>query len=789
MLKNYLSIALRTMRRHKAHTLINVGGLAIAMAVCLLVILLAQDQRSYDRFHRNADRIVRIITDRHDRDGTAHLAASPAYVGPDLKDRVPEVEETVRLRQIRVNVILEGTPFYMEGLYAEPSFFDLFDFRLQQGDAATALDAPHQILLSEPAAERLFGPRNPIGQVVTLEGAGDFTVTGVVATRGVKTHLRFDVLASFSTLEALEWGRENLDEEVNFWHFANYVLLRPGAGPGVLDAELADMSRRYSEPRFVMKTQELTDIALGDPLSNEIATYSMPGLMILIFGLLGLIVLLAAAFNFVGLTVARSLGRAKEVGVRKTIGAERRQIVVQFLVESMLTSFCALVVATALLPFLLPAFNGLSEIQELEIELSAASTYQPAVILLFVIFSLFVGVLSGLYPALYLSGFRPARVMKGLIDSRSAGSLLLRKGLVVAQFTLSLVFVASVAVLYRQYDHMRHADYGFSDVGLINVPLKGNDYGLLREEWLRHNGVLEVSATHEPPATGSTMGIDVVTASGDTIPAVGYSIDPSFVDNMGLRLLAGRTVTPGQPGVVVNETMLRALDLKTPGEAVGALIDVGRFPEPQPIAGVVQDYWFTHAVMPIQPLVLFHDPALFRWAVVRLHPETRSEAMAHLQSVWKRVDAVHPLEHRSFDEIRNSNATQAIRDVARIVGFLSTIALMIACLGLLSMAALRAQTRTKEVGIRKVLGAQVPGLVLLLSSEFLKMLALAVVLAAPIAWYLNHAWLNAFAYRISFGAETLILAMGGVLLIALLTVGSQAFRAAATDPVRSLRYE
>ena len=792
MFKNYFKIAIRNLVRHKAYGFINVAGLALGLAVCLIIILMIQDQKSYDKFHENADRIVRIVVDRvRPQEGVMPLGATPAYLAPLLKERVPEIEQTVRFRQIRNNVIHEGKSLNARGLHAEPSFFEVFSYSLARGNPATALTDPNGLVLSEAFAARLFGETDPVGQVLTLEQDGDYKVTGVVETTGLKSHLQFDMLASFATLEARDWGRDQLADEASFSRFASYLLLREGATTRTLEATLATLSKRYNNPQYIFKTQPLTEIALGPLMGNEIAGITMPGVLAWLLGGLGLIVLLAAGINYVGLSVAQALGRAKEVGVRKTVGAQRRQVIAQFLIESVLMTLGALVLAYALLAWLVPAFNSLTVMQLGQYEIRPEAIYDPAILGLFVLFSLGVGLLAGLYPAVYLSRFHPARVLKGLAKIQGFGGLTLRKGLIVVQLTFSLVFLITTVLIYRQFTHMTSADFGFRTADLVNVDLQGMDHAVLRAELQRHAGILAIGATSEPPASGSRASLGVVIEQ-DTLGAHFYSVDAPFVENLELTLLAGRNFAPDRPGegILVNELALKRFGLGTPEEALGKTLTLTRAEAPRPILGVVQDFHYTIVFRPIEPLVLVHDPSRFRWLTLAVHPDREDEALAHLKAVWARLDPVHPLEYTFYeDQVHHNPLTGAFYDLVQIVGLVAFLALVIACLGLLSAAAYRVQIRTKEIGIRKVVGASGSGIMWLLSKEFIVLFAIAVVLATPLAWLVNTAWLNHIVIRTDFGPGIFALSIGVVLLLALLAVSSQALRGALTNPAQSLRYE
>ena len=792
MLKNYLRIALRNLRRHRSYALINVFGLALSMSVCMLIILLIQDQLSYDRFHKHAGRIYRVIADRPER---TSVAATPPFLGPAIAHDVSGIEATVRLGKLQANVIHEGKGINLKGIYAEPSFFDVFSFGLAAGDPQDALSGPNKIVLSNEAAARIFGEVNPMSQVIVLEDVGDFTVTGVVDTESTKSHLRFDMLASFATLETFNEGRARLEGEEDFWFFATYVLLDDDASADALEHYLARVSHRFEQwngPRYSLRLQPLTSITLGPRLASEISTYSLPLFVILLLGGIGIVVMLAAGFNYIGLTVARSLQRAKEVGIRKTVGAHRRQIIFQILAESVVLALAALALAYVLLTELAPAFSSLSVLQTFAVDLEASAINEPHMLGVFIVFGFVVGLLAGLYPAFYLSKLSPVLVLKGAGLGRGHTRMRLRKVLVATQLIFSAVFIITGVLVYRQFDYMLHFDYGFQTEELINVDLQGTSYPKLRDELLRHPEVLDIAATSIPPASGARMKIETIGRS-DTLRFLFYSADAHFLETMGLRLLAGNNISDARvrEGIIVNEAATRQLSFASPQAAIGQDLYVGWHREYESIVGVVEDYQSNILLHPVEPLVLLNDPEAYRRALVRVHPGQMRQAVEQLERIWKQINPVHPIAYTFYDsQLRAENeGVQIFQDLMKIVGLASVIALAIACLGLLAMVAYQVEQRTKEVGIRKVLGASLSGLVWLLSREFVLLLPVVLTLALPLAWFGNTLWLSEFANRIPVEPFIVLISIVPLLIFGGLAIGTQAIRIALSDPVESLRYE
>lgn len=799
MLKNHLLVGLRTLRKYRTYTALTVTGLALGLAICLLILTFVWEQKSYDQFHRKADRIVRLLSDRIEGDSDdveVSLAATPAPLADALGREVPGIEASVRLGQIRSRVLRGSETVSLTGLYAEPTFFDLFDFEAASGEARAVLAQPYHVLLSSKAATNLFGTADPVGETITLDGHGDFIVGGILDEPPGPSHLKFDVLASFATI-AVSDRREELTDWNNSWRFATYLLLDERATTGSLEAALPAIAQRVyagQEERLAFRVQPLGDIALGPVLGNEISSYSIPAMMVYFLAALGLVVMLAAGFNYVGLSTARAVRRAEEVGTRKALGAGRAQVVLQFLTEAVLVALGALVIAYALLLWLVPAFNGLAFSQMLDARLDMGHLLDFRLLGLFVGLSVLVGLAAGLFPALQLSRYAPLAAMQGH-GVRGFSGRWLRHGLIGTQFALALFFVVTTALLIAQARHLLHADYGFRQDDLITVPLQNQDLGTLQSELERYPEILEVAATSKLPASGSTARVELQgPRQPEPIVAFEYVADPSFLDVLDLDLVAGRWFSASRAAdttgaVVLNETAVRTLGLGTPLDALGTPLDLGDPGRTVEVIGVVRDYHYNTLADPIESLVLTSVPSALRYALVRTQPGAREAAAARLEVVWERITPEHPADYAFLDAELGGPLNELFGAFIRVIGLVAGLAVAISLLGLLGMAAYHVETHVKEVGVRKVLGARRRDIVLLLSRGFVRVVLVGTAVAIPLAWLAGRQWLQAFAVRI----EPSVWLLGGCALamtvLALGVVASQTLLAAARDPVEALRYE
>ena len=807
MIGNYLKIALRNLLRHKFFGFINIVGLAAGMSICLLIIAMLAEQTSYDAFHQRKDRIYRIITQPEHSNRTA---TTPALLAEALAE-YPVVEKTARLRRgFGGDATHDQTTVALIGLYADSSFLTMFDFPLKYGNPARTLTNPFSIVLSEEVAEKLFGQENPVGQTISftergLEGLGrgvgarqadpygDFQVTGVLAKTSLKSHIPTDAFMSYGTYEALaqrDSGKLSSEPWSAIWNTFTYALVREENHPDVLSTPLDQIAERaYPEGddknHFI--PQALTQITPAPMLNNELSAL-LPVQAYYFLGVLALLVMVTAGFNYTNLSIARSLTRAKEVGVRKVSGAFRYHLFGQFVGESVIIALLALVLSLFFFQLLKAGFVSLWVNQYLRFDLSE----NAALYGYFVLFGLLVGVLAGLYPALYMCRYTPLMVLKNFTLIRPGG-LGIRKVLITIQFTLSLVFIITATVLYQQLDQYLHLEYGFSQENILNVDLQGQSYDAVAHQLGQEATVEMISGCWFVPGSGISMGKDVKRNEKDEPTNLSYMVvTPNYFDNHEIPILAGRSFTPEGAGkeVVLNNKAVQLLGFSSPQEAVGSSLTITESETSSEaiIVGVIRDFQDGMPLEELRPMVLNYDSANIKVANLRILPTDVRSTLATLEADWKQIDPHHTLE-ASFLKDQLNTALQAFVDVGRVFGLLTFLAILVACLGLLGMVVLTAESRIKEMGVRKVLGATVGQLVFLLSKGFLHLWLLSVVIALPIAYVGNRLWLQNIANRIALGPEIFLTGTALMLGLGLLVVVSQTMRTAAKNPVDSLRDE
>lgn len=801
MIKNNLLIAFRLMWKHKAFSFINIFGLAVSMSVCLLVIMLIQDMHSFDDFHQNGDRIFRINTMAIRKAGGAEpYASSPFPVGKTLADNYPDAEKVVSLvNAFNGEVTVDGKNLPVRGFFTSPSFFEVFSFRLLEGDPVNALKEPFSVVLTQEAAKRLFGDADPMGKILSRPETGDFKVTGLLAEPEGKTHIDFEALASQATLSIMEkQGQISsvLENWNNYYFTYNYILLKNGGSVDGLTSGLtriagekyAGLELESRDAGYRFELQALGKINPGPALSNNLGG-GMPAVLLWFLGGLSLMVMVLACFNYTNLTVARALTRAKEVGVRKVMGASRRQVFGQFLAEGVVFALVALALAYLLLKAILPGFKQIQLISVFDLTLEE----NGRLFAFFVAFAVAAGLVAGLLPASFLSGFKPVVILQKLESMRLFRRVGLRKVLLGAQFGISLVFISLVAVLYHQGRYAIAKDYGFDRENILNISLQSQPYDRVTQAISQMPGVERISAISHNMATWQDSGDDVrVNEGDDPIGVRDYSIDHNYIQNLGLTLLAGANF-PEDPGqqqerfVIVNQKFVENFDLGAPAEAVGKTIWLGDSVQAA-IVGVLKDFNFKPLNYEIEPLLLRYLPS--RWNVlnVKLSGADMPATLSAIEAAWKSIDGAHPLEARFFEDVIQDTYAE-FGDVMTIIGFIAFLAITIACLGLLGMAIFTAETRAKEVSIRKVVGAGIWDISKLLSKGYLGMLAAAVLIGLPVSYWLGNLFLQQFAFHINLNLWVLTPGVGVLVLLGMLTIGSQTVRAAMANPVDSLRSE
>ncbi len=804
MIKNYLKIALRNLRKHKGYTFINITGLAVGLACCLLIVLFVRDELSYDRYHDNADRIYRITLDALLGEQEIHGPISPAPMAQALVNDFPEVVQATRLFTFRDKTLVryEDNRFVEERFFfGDSTFFEVFTFPFLQGDPETALVEPNTVVLTESTARKYFGQQNPIGQTLRVNERTDYEVTGVMADVPTNSHFHFDFLGSLGTLDNSRnpmWVSNN---------FRTYFLLADGHSPEALQAKFPAMVKNYAGPqveqflgitidqffasggRFAFQIQALTDVHLHSQLDFEIEpngdiTY------VYAFSIVAFLILLIACINFMNLATARSANRAKEVGVRKVLGSNRRQLTLQFLMESMLLSVIALGVALVLAAVLLPVFNSLSG-KALQID------YLDGFMLSGVIgLAVLVGLLAGSYPAFFLASFSIVNVLKGqgLVGMKSSG---LRSGLVVFQFVISIALMIGTAMVYRQVDFIQNKRLGFDKEHVIVLErfnALGPQQQAFKQQIQQHPNVVAVAAANTLPGRsfGDTSFIPEGAPPEEILSLRLLYTDFDLLETLNLELVDGRFFSrdfaTDSAAVVLNEAAVKELGWT---EAVGKRLVSPSFNGEETefitVVGVVKDFHFQSLREAIRPLGLFIGRNL-NYLAVRIQPGDISGTLAAFETQWKTFAPGQPFTYSFLD--RDVDALyQADQRTGSLFGTFALLAIMIACLGLFGLAAFTAEQRTKEIGVRKVLGASVSGIVLLLSKEFTKLVALAFIVAAPLAYFATNRWLQDFAFQVAFSWWIFVIAGLAALAIAWLTVSYQSIRAALTNPVEALRYE
>ena len=810
MFQNYIKIGWRNIVKYKAFSAINVFGLALAMSVCMLIILMLADQRRYDAFHEKGDRIYRITL-------STNYATTPIPLASTLRTDYTVTEATTTLCPGPAgDATYKDKLAEMRGYFADPSFFTIFSFELEKGNPATALQQPNTAVISQELAYQLYGNDDPIGKTFDFsdrqlsfpqEGSGvgappvswgTYTVTGVIDESKYKSHLKFDVLMSAASQASLIAAKK-MEDRSNIWDWYytpyTFVLLKEDKQLPALQAALDDLAlRTYTDKknevtkdlRFI--PQKLSDVQLnlkGNDTNNRLPRVGYQFLIIL-----ASIIMLTACFNYTNLSVARALTRAKEIGIRKVTGARSGSIVIQFLSESVITSLIALVLATGFLYLLAPAFKKLWLNKFLNFELPTT----PEVYVAFFAFALLIGLIAGIYPAFYLSKYNPVKALKSLGVSHR-GRLGVRKTLSVSQFIISLFFITTSVLVYRQFSYFMQFDYGFKTENIVNVELQGVEFEKLKHSLSSVPEVSMISGTDIIPATGTNNGMEIIRhgTQAEYIQTNVLHTDESFLDNLGVKIIAGRKLPSREEGsnyIVISRKALEKLGFNYPQDAVGQTVEARWSNEQLVIAGVFEDFTYKMLIntRQINPIVLRNQPAAFQYANVKIASPDPMGTIKKLEAEWKKIDPIHPFKYEFFDQ-QLAAMQQGVFDLVMILGFIAFLAIVISCLGLLGMATYTTERRTKEIGIRKVLGAEDFTIARLLSKEFIIMLGFAVFIGAPLSYIVNNLWLRQLTTRVEFGLGTILIGVLILLGMGMLTIGSQTFRASKANPVNSLKSE
>jgi putative ABC transport system permease protein len=807
MIRNFFKPAFRNITKHKGFSFINIAGLTLGLTACILIGLFVWDEHQYDKFLPDGEQVYRVYEEYSNHDGAQTLAVTPPMYATTLQQDFPEVENTARVLMLpETKTLFEAGNkklYEASGYYVDSTFFDVFPLSIKYGTAVKALDGISSIVLSKEMAQRFFGDENPVGKQMLMDKV-PYQVKAVFE-KNPKFHLQFDYLlplpsAQIPAERMQSWG----------WHqFYTYVKLKQGTNIAALQTKFQnDVKQKAktfqndahsSDKPFL---QSLKDIHLYssdfkfDAAQRGNITYVNALTIIAIF------ILLIACFNFINLATAKSLQRAKEVGVRKSIGAGRKQLMLQFIGETILLSCISVLIAVILSIILLPWLNEFTGKH-----IPYALFINPFVLLLFVALIFIVGIVAGFYPALVLSGFKPVKVLKGNVSSEEPGKVpWLRHGLVITQFALSVLLIISALVVFKQVNYLHNKDLGFNKEQIMFFPMRGdnmfNNVNAFKNELSNVPGVSSVSVGYGFPGDAVAGDEIIVPRNGENITqsATQLMVDYDYIKTLGLQLVAGRDFskdmqTDKDHAWIINETAVKSLGFGTPQNALGKDLAWHPWGATNPdslktgkIIGVVKDFNYKSLYDKVETTVLqiFPDAA---WKVaVKMKTAGISNTISSVKNVWNKFSPEYPLDYKFLDE-NFQQMYKAEDKLKSLLWIFTAIAIFVGCLGLFGLAAYTAERRKKEVGIRKVLGASTEGVVLLLSKDFIKLVIISLLIASPVAWYFMNKWLQDFAYRIHVSWWVFIITAFIAISIAFATVGFQAIKAAIANPVKSLRTE
>jgi putative ABC transport system permease protein len=808
MLSSYLKTAIRNIRCHRAHSFLNITGLAVGMACTIIILLWVRYECSFDRYHENASSIYRLITDFHFGTFQGKYAVSNNAPGPTLERDYPEVAKAVRFHPVWgiSTVSYKERKFVQRGMfYADNTVFEVFTLPLLSGNTDSALTAAYSVVITKEMATKYFGREDPLGKIIKISNAvhqnlnnePNFTVTGVVEKWPSNSHFTFDMLLSYETFFI---GNE---KQRSRWtgHFDNftYLLLAPNSDYRELEKKFPAMIKRHLDQNiqdvgasFDLFLQPLTDIHLYSKLKGDIG---YPGIIDAVAAFIGIavMILIIGCINFMNLSTARSAGRAREIGIRKALGAHRVALAVQFMGETVVFSFISLFLALGIVELLMPLYGSI-----FAWEVKFENVYTPGTIAGFFTLALLVGVISGSYPALIMSAFQPLGALKGNYG-KGAGKSRFRNMLVIFQFSVSITLIFATIVCFRQFEYLQNKAFGFSKAQVVAVNMVDTSIRKriesVKAELKQHSGIAGVAFSSHYP--GSSARSNLFAPQGfayeDMQQMDAISVDADFVSTMEIELLSGRSFSAGHTtdnsrAILINEAAVLQFGW-TPLTAVGKTItELNGHMIEKTIVGVVKDYHQRNLYNSIKPLYIENEPQAFYCVLIKIRPGSISETMSFLEKKWHEIDSTATCDYWFLDEFLVEKY-RLIKKLGMLFAGFTCIAILIACMGLFGLAMFSAQQRTREIGIRKALGATVSDIALMLSKSFIKWVMIANIFAWPLAYWFTKDWLEDYPYRIDVGFSLYALAGLLALAIALLTVSYQAIKAARGNPVDALRYE
>ena len=790
MISNYLKIILRYLWRHKVYSFINIFGLAVGLTCALLIMLWVQDELSFDQFHSNSENIYRVEQDQVYDGSNYHVNVTPWPCVPAWKDDIPEVIDATRAGFVGGRSFRHGEIAFVENnvIAVDPSFFTIFDFELLRGDANSVFNDPFSVVIDQVTATKYFGENDPLGEVLTVDAQFDLTVSGVIEKAPRNSSFAPVILVSIDFAKDLGeysegWGNNSI---------RSYVLLIDNADLSEVNRKLTEVVNNHREDESLTKYMAnlLTRVHLHGYFGFDNNGQSV--MRLYIFSIIAGFVLLIACINFMNLSTARSANRAREIGIRKVVGAYRKDLIFQFLGESLLLTFFAVVLSLGMIFYLLPVFNSISG----KI-LSASVLLQPNFILGLAMITLITGLIAGSYPAFFLSAYRPVNVLKG--NTSQGNSQTLRQALVILQFTLSITLIIATIVVNQQLNFSMSKDLGFDKENVISINISGgkkDNYEAFRLELLQYPQILGIAASsHRPTNIGSNSG----GADWDgkdpeqTLIVSMSSVDYDYTETLKIPVIEGRTFSreygsdptneDGGGAFLINQELARIIGKESILNQTFRFIGVEG-----PIIGIMKDFHFKSMRQKIEPLAIIIAPEWFNNALIRLNPGDQTQALAIVQKVWDQVYPGMPFEYEFIDQ-DYAMMYRADRAIEQLVKYLAILAVIIAYLGLFGLASFSAEQRKKEIGIRKVLGASMSHLISLLTLQFTKWVLIACAIAFPLAYYGITRYLQSFAYRVDLGPAPFLIAGALAIFITMLTVSYQAAKASSANPVDALKYE
>ena len=796
MFKNYFKIALRNIKKQKGYSVINISGLAVGLACCILMLMWIHDELSFDRFHKNSNELYRVISKIQTSNEITHTVRSPNAAGPALVEQYPEIINSTKYQCFEQQMVEYGGESYLCNYFgiADPSFFEMFSFSFISGDPRTVFTDKFSIVLTESLARKFFGDENPMGKIVNVQiSRTPFKVTGVIKDVPETSHMHFECVMPFSVCE--DWFHAD-PESWKITMYYTYIQLRKGSSPEEVSNKISGIIKEHDKTATVeIYLQSIKDIHLRSDFTGDLDNYKKGDIKyIYIYSITALSILMIACINFMNLSTARSTRRAKEVGLRKVIGAYKKNLLIQFLGESILQSVFALFLAVILVIILLPTFNSLTN-KDLTMDFSI----NPLIIAGCIIITVLTGIISGIYPAFFLSGLKPVNILRNLGFRGGRGGVFFRKLIVVIQFVLSVILISGTVIVFEQLDYIRNKPLGYDSSNIINVSgyLFWRSPEAVRNELLENPNIINIS--HGIPPVYELRGYSSIQWEGKSadqdITYYPVYVDYSYMETFGMSMKEGRffsrEFSTDVNGLVINETAAKVMGLKNPlGTQVRYQIQnmgTGRFDELESVViGVMKDYHQRSLHHRIEPMIFVLDTSL-PFGSIKIKPDNVSETLSFLEQTWKKhVD--YPYTYNFLSETIENFYTND-QKTGTVFSYFSILTIFISCLGLFGLASYMAEQRKKEIGIRKVLGSSISGITLLLSKESVKSVTLSLIIACPITWFIMSKWLDGFAYRTKIGI--MVFLISGVLAfgIALISVSFQVFKAASVNPVETIRNE